>query len=238
MFLLIIYKHTGGGLDVTVDIATLLEHFDMTAIGISTITFHLGLKWPQCFECSQDCSKFSSEFQYKSNMPNVYLSGITIRGRSVQNLLGAFLGNDEDEKTESDMFGSLLKEIGMKLCTESLEASTLRAVLGSLSISPRLSVGLYDTDSSWKNDNTTNPFDYSTGRPVCDGLSFIECSLKRSPALTGLVSGMNWSLPKIPDFACDAGKCNVSLASNTTIHDVTQVRSHFSNCSSGCQKML
>jgi hypothetical protein len=237
MFLLM-YKHTGGGLDVTVDIATLLEHFGMTAKGISTITFHLGLKWPQCFECSQYCSKFSSEFQYKFNMPNVYLSGITIRGRSVQNLLRAFLGNDEDERTESDTFGSLLKEFGMKLCTESLEISTLRAVLGSLSISPRLSVGLFDTGSSWKNDNVRNPFDYSTGRRVCDGLTFIECSLKRSPALTGLVSGMNWSLPKIPDFACDAGKCNVSLASNTTIHDVTQVRSHFSNCSSGCQKML
>ena len=86
----------------------------------------------------------------------------------------------------------------------------LKAILGSFAISPGLAVGLHKSNE-WEEDfSGSNPLDYSTMKPVCDGLTFGECSLKRSPALKGLFSGLDFTLPKIKDYSCDPDACEVS----------------------------
>ena len=86
----------------------------------------------------------------------------------------------------------------------------IKNLLGSLTVTPGLVIGTHKGRDWDKKFDSINPLDYSTMKPICDGLNYFQCSIKRSPALTGLISDLSWSLPKIKDYSCDAKACEVS----------------------------
>jgi len=222
-----------GGIDLTIDIKKFIGTFvnpNATVLSIvpQQITLHFGLNWPQCFRCIsdvKDCSKFSSQFHYEYNPPcsdtgPIYINGFTLHGNHFirtllekgfvsmkqlvaffKDLFDSYWNKDKPKPPHQSLIGNNNNE------DEGKWTSPLKNVLGSLTITPGLAIGTHKGSDWGEKFQSTNPLDYSTMEPICDGLNFFECSIKRSPALTGFISDLSWSLPKIKDYSCDAKAC-------------------------------
>ena len=194
-----------GGIDISFDlseIGTFLQSDNPESL--PSLTVHLGIDWPKCFTCNKDCSN-QSEVEYHDNFFKVaegrvfglYVAGFSISGKPVVEWI-------TKNKTFLGAFKSLWASLADKNVWE-----VLKAVANSVTFSPGLALGLVTTKKDWKTESR-NPIDYSTGEPICEGLPFIGCSLKRSPLFNNIIEGKIpfTDMPKIKDYECSLGHPN------------------------------